>query len=158
MEQTKRPIRIKRKFSNKKNPHELRKRYFSDEEEVEEKDESKEPKAEVQEAENDSKATLAGMLDPAKCDEAVVAALAEACAIDAEQAKQLVGAVEEASEEGKEAQESFSGLAVIKAFVKETLELINNLIMNRIIKKHYKTIVKGKMWRTQVFPWEITPI
>jgi hypothetical protein len=58
--------------------------------------------------EPDAKAQLVGLLDPTKCDDEVINALAEACAIEVEQAKSLIEAIKQANQEGAEASVEFA--------------------------------------------------
>lgn len=58
--------------------------------------------------EPDVKAQLVGLLDPAKCDDEVLKALAEACALEEEQAKALIEAIKQANDAGAAASATFS--------------------------------------------------
>ena len=58
--------------------------------------------------EPDVKAQLVGLLDPAKCDDAVLKALAEACAMEEDKAKELIEAIKQANDEGAAASAMFA--------------------------------------------------
>lgn len=79
---------------------------FADKDEEKKEEEAKD--SDNEESESDAKAQLVGMLDPTKCDEDVIEAISESCAIEKEQASEMVEAVQSASEEGASVVEEFS--------------------------------------------------